>query len=98
MNPELLKALIALLPSSLLLAGAVAFFWRRRAAYALLQVLGAGFLVVVALTHICEALQLFPAMQWGLERSAGHYLDLGAAVLGLALFCVGYFLQALETK
>ena len=38
---------------------------------------------------------LFPGMHWGLEHSAGHYVDLAAAVLGLALFPVGYLLQAL---
>src|SRR5438874_7170728 len=51
-----------------------------------LQLLGAGCLVVVVLTHLCEALHLFPRMQWGSEHSVGHYLDLRSAVLGLTLF------------
>jgi len=38
--------------------------------------LGAGFVIVVILTHIAEALHLFPFMHWGQERSIGHYLDL----------------------
>jgi hypothetical protein len=33
--------------------------------------LGASGLVIVTLTHICEALQLFPVMGWGLEGSPG---------------------------
>ena len=34
-------------------------------------------------------------MHWGLEHSAGHYVDLVGAVLGLTLFPAGYFLHAL---
>jgi hypothetical protein len=30
---------------------------------------------MVVLTHLCEALHLFPWMHWGLENSVGHYLD-----------------------
>jgi hypothetical protein len=55
-----------------------------------LQLLGAGCLVVVVLTHVSEALRLFPSMQWGSPTSVGHYLDLSSAVLGLALVAVGY--------
>lgn len=28
---------------------------------------------MVVVTHICEALHLFPSMHWGLKHSAGHY-------------------------
>jgi len=52
--------------------------------------------MVVVLTHVAEALQLFPWMDWGSEHSVGHYLDLGSAVLGLTSFPVGYFLHALR--
>jgi len=37
-------------------------------------------------------------MGWGLERSAGHYLDLGSAVLGLTSFPLGYLLHTLNLK
>src|SRR5215472_17351017 len=43
----------------------------------------------------CISPLLLPGMQWGLEHSAGHYVDLVAAVLGGAFFPVGYLLQAL---
>lgn len=56
-----------------------------------MQLVGASCIVLVVLTHVCEALRLFPAMHWGLEHSAGHYLDLVGAVLGLTLFPAGYF-------
>jgi hypothetical protein len=58
-------------------------FLRRRTVAQLLQLLGAGFLLLVALTHLCEALHLQPGMQWGAPRSAGHYLDLVSALVGI---------------
>ena len=48
--------------------------------------------MLVVLTHLCEALHLFPWMRWGSEHSIGHYLDLWSAVLGLTLFPIGYLL------
>jgi hypothetical protein len=95
MNTTLLTALLALLPALMLFSGAVVVFLRTKTTAPLLQLLGAGCLVVVVLAHICEALQLFPAMHWGDEQSIGHYLDLGSAVLGLTLFPIGYLLHAL---
>jgi hypothetical protein len=92
----LMRALVALVPAGMLFAGSLALFLRRKALSSLLQLLGAGCLVVVVLAHISEALQLFPPMEWGLERSAGHYLDFGSAVLGLIAFPVGYLLHTLN--
>jgi hypothetical protein len=94
MNVALVRALVASLPTAPQLAGAAMFFHREKVIFAFLQLLGAGCLVIIVLVHICEALRLVPAMAWGLQHSAGHYLDLTCAVLGVALFCVGYFLQA----
>jgi hypothetical protein len=62
-----------------------------------LKLLGAGFLIIVVLTHVCEAFHLFPVMGWGMKHSPGHYLDLSAAILGLAFLPAGYFL-ALAAK
>jgi len=95
MNVPLCKALMALLPVSLLLSGSVIMWLHGKTSYQFIQLVGAGCLVVVVLTHVCESLHLFPGMHWGLEHSAGHYVDWSAAVLGLALFPVGYLLQAL---
>src|SRR5438132_4209515 len=94
----LMRALVASVPVGLILAGALALFLRGKALSSLLQLLGAGCLVVVVLAHICEALLLFPSMEWGLERSAGHYLDVGSAVLGLTSFPLGYLLHTLNPK
>jgi hypothetical protein len=60
--------------------------------------LGVGCLVVVVLTHVCEALHLFPWMNWGQEHSIGHYLDFWSAVLALMLFPIGYLLHALTKR
>jgi hypothetical protein len=98
MNVTLLKGLVALVPACMLLFGSAVLFFRGKAAYSFLQLLGAGCLVVVVLTHLCEALHLFPWMHWGDEHSVGHYLDLGSAVLGLTLFPVGYLLHALTDR
>jgi hypothetical protein len=53
---------------------------------------------MVILIHVAEALHLFPWMGWGLESSVGHYLDLSSAVLGLALFPLGYLMHAIATR
>jgi len=55
------------------------------------MVVAACCFIVVVLTHVCEAYALFPSMGWGLKRSAGHYLDLCAAILGLSLFPAVFF-------
>ncbi len=95
MSVTLLKALVVLVPASMLFSGSVVLFSRGKTVSFLLQVLGAGCLVVVVLTHVSEALHLFPWTDWGLEDSVGHYVDLWSAVLGLTLFPVGYLFHAL---
>ena len=98
MNVTLLKALVVLAPGTMLLAGSIALFRRQRTIYSLLQVLGAGSLVVVVLTHVFEALCAFPWMGWGQESSAGHFVDLCSAVLAAILFPLGYLLHALRMR
>jgi hypothetical protein len=98
MNATLPKALVALVPVGILFVGSVVLFLRGRTLGSFLQLLGAGCLLMVVLTHLCEALHLFPWMHWGRERSVGHYLDLWNAVLGLTLFPIGYLLHALTKR
>ena len=90
-------AFAALVPACMLFAGSAVLFFRGKTVCSFLQLLGAGCLVVVVLTHVSETLSLFPRMHWGLEHSAGHYLDLGSAVLGLTFFPVGYLFHALRS-
>jgi hypothetical protein len=62
----------------------------------LLQLVGAGALVLVVLAHIAEAVHLIPWMCWGSGDGADHYLDLVSATLGLTLFPLGYLLHAVS--
>lgn len=96
MNATLVKALVALVPVGLLVAASRRMLARRATAFSLLQLVGAGCLLVVVLTHICEALGLFPWMHWGDAQSVGHYLDLVSAILGFTLLPVGYFFHRRE--
>jgi hypothetical protein len=89
-------AFVALLPASVLFLASLLQFRKRRSLAFLLQLTGAVGLVTVVLAHLCEGLGLFPWMGWGGDRSIGHYLDLSAAVIGLALFPLGYLLSALR--
>ena len=98
MSDMLAKSVAAFVPASVLFLGSVTLFRIERSAWSLLQVFGSGCIVVVVLTHVSEALHLFPWMRWGLENSPGHYLDLSSAVLGLTFFPTGYLLYALTKR
>ena len=98
MNATLLKALVALLPVSLLLSGSILLFRKGKTFHSFLQLIGTGCLLLAVLTHVSEALHLFSWMGWGMEDSAGHYIDLSSAVLGLTMFPVGYLLHVLNLR
>ena len=68
MNATLLKALVTLVPVGMLFLGSAILFSRGRKLGSLLQLVGAGALVLVVLTHIFEALHFLPWMQWGAEH------------------------------
>jgi len=95
---ETVKSTIALVPVSLLFYGSVVLFRTTRSIGVSLQIIGSLFLVIVVLTHIFEATGTIHWMRWGREGGIGHYLDLGSAVLGLALFPTGYCLYALTAR
>jgi hypothetical protein len=97
-NVTLAKALLALVPTSMLIAGSGSMFFRGKTRSSFVQLIGASGLIVVALAHICEALHLLPWMGWGLENSAGHYLNLASALIGITLFPVGYLAFALSKR
>jgi hypothetical protein len=86
------------IPASLLLSGAAILFFRKRTAFAALQLFGAGGLVVVVLAHVAEVFRLIPSLGWGFPDSTGHYVDLCGVVLGLTAFPIGYFLDSLCTR
>jgi hypothetical protein len=98
MNFVLLKALAGSVPTCMMFLGALIWFLRGKTVYSFLQLLGVTSLVVVVFAHVSEGLGLFPRMGWGLEHSAGHYLDLSGAILGLVLFPTGYLLHSLAKR
>ena len=57
MNVTLLKALLALVPMGLLFSGSVVLISRGKTVWSFLQLIGAACLVIVALTHLFEALE-----------------------------------------
>ena len=63
-----------------------------------LQIIGAIFLGMVALTHVAERFQIFPGMGWGLSNSPGHYLDLASAILGCSLLALGVLGNVLNRR
>jgi len=94
MSATLIKSFVALVPSSMLFVGSIILFSKTKNVGSVLQLLGAGCLIVMILTHVAKALQLFPFMHWGQEHSIGHYFDLISAILGITLFPLGYPLHA----
>jgi hypothetical protein len=94
-SATLFTTLVALVPACMLLCGSVFLFSKVRTVASFLQVFGAACLTIVVLTHLSEALNLLPWMQWGLPTSVGHYVDLVSAVLGLTLFPLGYLWHSL---
>ena len=94
----LMKAMVVLVPVSVLLVYSLAVLVTRNSVPAVLQLVGATCLLVVVLTHIAEALHLFPVMQWGEPDSVGHYIDLSSAVLGITLTPLGYILRRRKSR
>ena len=98
MNVLLLRALIALIPISMLLTWSVTIFVKARTVGATLQLVGAASLVVVVLTHVAEAVHAWPSLGWGEAHRIGHYVDLSSAMLGIALVSVGLVVRALRRR
>jgi hypothetical protein len=98
MNEHAFAMLIGIgTPACILFSGSIVLFSKAKTVPAFLQLLGAGGLMIVMGTHVAEAFDLLPWMQWGLVDSPGHYLDFWSAVLGLTLFPGGYLFHALAT-
>ncbi len=92
----LMKAAVAFVPVVALFVYSVTALARRRTGPSVLQAVGATCLLIVVLTHVAEGLQLFPVMRWGEPDSAGHYLDLWSAVLGMVAAPIGFILHRRE--
>jgi hypothetical protein len=89
MNVAALRSFLALAAASALLTGSALLFRRQRNTGSRLLLLATICFVVVALSHVFEALAILPTAGWGRPHSVGHYIDLIAAVLGLSLAVAG---------
>jgi hypothetical protein len=98
MNKDVLKASIALISVSVVFATTTVIWLTRKSASSLSWLLGTVCLVAVVLTHLFEALRLFPRMHWGSENSVGHYLDLLCAILGVTLLSIGYLIHLVRDR
>ena len=67
MNLTFLKAVVAVMPASMLFSGSVVLFRRGKTLWSFLQLLGAGCLEIVVLAHFTEALNLFLGCIGGLS-------------------------------
>lgn len=65
----------------------------RKAPWSRMQFVGAAFLLVEVLDHLCQACMWLPWMHWGASDSPGHYLNLASIILGMILFPAGYALR-----
>ncbi len=83
------KSILALLLTTIVFAVAVILRRRRSTFATTLLAFGTAFFIIVAFAHVFEALTLLPAFGWGRPHSAGHYIDLTAAVLGIILVIAG---------
>ena len=95
MNATLIKAFALLVLVGALFVRAGMLVRRTRTLPGVLQLAGAAFLLIVVATHIAEALHLLPWMHWGEPDSAGHYVDLVSAVLGITLLAAAILVRAL---
>ena len=90
------RAILAGSGMTLLIAYAVTAFRRTKHLSAGLLSLGVVIWMIVVVTHVAEALHLWPSMRWGEPTSPGHYLDLASAILGLVLVAAGCVLAAVH--
>jgi hypothetical protein len=70
----------------------------RRGSVRFFLLAGCGCLVVMALTHVAEAMHWLPGMGWGLPNSPGHYLDLFTAIAGVAMLLTAGVLRLFNAK
>ena len=98
LKATLTAALLALAPIAILLCGSAVLFARERSLSSLLQLVGAGCLLLVVLAHLAEGAHVFAWMGWGERHSIGHYLDFWSAIVGLTLFPIGYLAYVLRLK
>jgi hypothetical protein len=88
-----MKAVLALAATCVLLAVSVARLLTGRSLASALQAFGIGCFAIMAATHVFEKFSVLPALGWGRPDSIGHFIDLSAALFGIALFAASFLLR-----
>jgi formate hydrogenlyase subunit 3/multisubunit Na+/H+ antiporter MnhD subunit len=86
------------IPVCAILFVSITRFAKEKSVWRFLQLLGAVCLLMMVLVHVAEAFTCSPGMNWGRNNSAGHYLDLFSAIMGLVLLRLGYLLHVLMRR
>lgn len=92
MSASIVKGLLALVAACVFLGVCAVLLLTRRGLSSTLQALGLGCFGVMALTHVFERFSILPELGWGRPQSVGHFIDLVAALLGVALVTAGFVL------
>lgn len=93
MSASLLKSILALAAACIFFGGCAVLALTRRGVSTALQALGIGCFGVMALTHVFEQFSILPEFGWGQPHSVGHFIDLIAALLAIALVTTSFLLR-----
>jgi hypothetical protein len=88
-----MKGVLALVSTCGLVAVCAARLVTGRSLASALQAFGIGCFAIMAATHVFEEFSLLPALGWGRPESVGHFIDLTAALLGVALVAASFLLR-----
>ena len=92
MSASVVKGVLALAAACVFFGVCAVLVSTRRNLSSALQAIGIGCFGVMALTHVFENFAILPELGWGLPHSVGHFIDLVAAVLGVALMTTSFLL------
>ena len=97
MIASLLKGILTVgAPVALIALWVVLLMRRRRTVGSILQLVGISGLMVGALTLVCDAFGLFPALHWEEPGSIGHYIGVIPTAVGVPLLFIGILLRRRE--
>ena len=88
-----MKGVLALAFTCVLLAVSAARLLTGTSLAFALQAFGIGCFAIMAATHVFEAFSVLPTLGWGRPDSGGHFIDLIAALLGVALVAASFLLR-----
>ena len=93
MSAAEVKGFLALGAACVFLGVSAALFLTRRSLGPALQAFGLACFGIMALTHVFEAFAILPTLGWGQAHTVGHFIDLSAALLGVAFVTASFLLR-----